>query len=491
VLSRIQQTVKQSAIYTLPSIAGQIIGIILVPVYTRIFVPADYGIMAGVSLAVPIATWLLMLGIESGVARFYMDSKDEGDKKLTASTGLYFVAALSFSVILISVLFFSREISQLVLNDRQYSIYFMLALGAIPFALCHKLALDILRFRFQTTRRTVIRIAGMLVHIGLTIYFVVFLRMGIIGVYLATLITQVVFSTAVLFMVRDGYALVFSFKRLKELLAFGIPLVPAAMMIYIFRYADRYLLIRLASLEELGLYSVGMTIASVLLLLTGGFKVAWMPIVYSSFREEESKQFYARIFDYFWALVFLGAVGVSLFSKEILFILAPPTYLGAYAVVPILVLGVVFFNATAFFSFGIGIARKTQYRLILGVLAAALNVGLNYLLIPSYGMVGAAMATLISSTIYAVSSFLVSQKLYHVNYNLATFFKILIITAGIISAGYLFFSDITVVNILIKVALVGVFIACVYLFGLVGKEELRYLQRSIPQIIMYLKRGGD
>jgi len=127
----------------------------------------------------------------------------------------------------------------------------------------------------------------------------------------------------------------------------------------------------------------------------------------------------------------------------------------------------------------------------LGVLAAAINVGLNYLLIPSYGMVGAAITNLISSVIYAASAFLVSQKFYYVSYDLKAFLKILIVTAGIISAGYFFFSDITLANILIKVALVGVFLVCIYLFGLVGKEELRYLRRSIPQIIMYLKRGED
>jgi len=262
-------------------------------------------------------------------------------------------------------------------------------------------------------------------------------------------------------------------------------------MIYILHYADRYMLIRMASLKELGLYSVGVTIASVIVILTGGLRVAWMPIVYSSFREEESKQFYARIFDYFWPLVFLGAIGISLFSKEILFILAPPSYLGAYTVVPIVVLGVVFFNSALFFSFGIGIAKKNKYRLYLGIIVAALNVGLNLLLIPSYGRVGAAIATLISSVGYAVISFLISQKLYYVGYDLKTFLKIFVVTAGIISAGYIFFSDITVVNIFIKIALVGVFIAFVYLFGLVGKEELRYLRQTLHQLIDYLKKGGD
>ena len=475
-LQRIQQTIKHSAIYTLPSIAGQFITVLLVPIYTRIFTPADYGIMAGVALAVPIATMLLMCGIESGVARYYLDSQEEGDKKLTASTGLYFVAILSFSIISIAVLFFSKEISSLVLNGNQYSLYFALALAAIPFGLCYKLALDIPRFRFQVTRRTIIGIANMLMHVGLSIYLVVFLRMGITGVFLATLITNVTFCIATLFLVRNNYALTFSIKRLKELLVYSVPLVPAAMVMYVFHYADRYFLIHMTTLEELGLYSIGVTIASVILLLVGGFRMAWGPIVLSTFREEKSRQFYAKIFDYFWALIFLGAVGISLFSKEILAILAPETYLGAYTVVPIVILGVVFLNGGGFFSFGIGIAKKTKYRLPLTMIPAAINVGLNYLLIPHYGMIGAAIATLISSVIYAATSFIVSPRLYYVSYNLASFFKILAITVAVISAGYFLFSDISVQNILIKIGLIGVFLVCVYIFHLIGKDELNYLK---------------
>ncbi len=482
-LARLQETFRHSATYTLPGIAGQVIGIILIPIYTRIFVPADYGIMAGISLAVPITTCLLMFGIESAVARYYMDSQDEGDKKTTASTGLYFVAILSFSVVGILALFFSEEISQLVLNDRQYSTYFVLALAAIPFGLCYKLALDILRFRFEVNLRTIISIAHMLVNIGLTIYFVVFLKNGILGVYLATFITQVIFFVAVIFMVWRNYSRTFSLQRLKQLLAYGIPLVPTAMAIYIYQYTDRYLLIRLANLEAVGLYSIGMTIASVITLLTAGFQSAWAPIVLSTFKQKESKEFYAKVFDYFWVLVLLGAVGISLFSREILVVLAPATYLGAYTVVPILLLSILFFRGLPRFSFGISIAKKTKYSLLLMAVTASINIGLNYLLIPNYGMVGAAIATLISSVIYGIASFIVSQRFYHVSYNLTAFLKILGMAVAIISAGYFLFSDISLQNILIKVGLVVAFIGCTYLFNLVGKEEIKYLRAFIHSLI--------
>ena len=324
-LSRIQELVKHSAVYTLPGIAGQFIHVLLIPVYTRIFVPAQYGIMAGVKLAVPLATFLLMFAMESAIVRFYYECQDDREKKVVASTGLFFVAILSVSVIAIVVIFFSTDISYLVLENTEYSLYFVVALAAIPFGLCYKLVLDILRLKFQVTRRTVISIAYMLVNIGLTIYLVVFLRIGIIGVFLSTLITNVVFMSVVLFLVRANYTLAFSTAKLKEMLRFCAPLVPATMAFYVYQYADRYLLIRLTNLEEVGLYSIGLAIASALFLLVSGFQTAWIPTIYSSYREGEAREFYARIFNYFWALLLAAAVGVSLSAKRyLLFSLRKP-----------------------------------------------------------------------------------------------------------------------------------------------------------------------
>ena len=487
--ARIQETIRHSAIYMLPGIASQAIGVVLVPIYTRIFVPADYGIMAGISLAVPIITLLLMCGIESAVARYYMDSQDERDKQITAATGLYFVAILSFPIVGILALFFSEEISQLVLNDRQYSTYFVLALAAIPFGLCYKLSLDILRFRFKVNLRTIISIAHMLVSIGLTIYFVVFLRIGILGIYLATFITQTTFSITVLPVVWRNYGLTFSIKRLKQLLAYGIPLVPTSMAIYIYQYADRYLLIRLANLEAVGLYAVGMAVATAITLLTMGFQNAWAPIMLSTFRQEGAKEFYARIFNYFNVLVLLAVIAISLFSKEILTILTTANYVPAHTVIPILLLSIFFFRCFAIFSFGISIAKKTKYRLMLMAVTAAVNVGLNYLLIPYYGMVGAAIATMISSVTYGVASFIVSQKLYHVTYNLVAFFKMLGMAVAVIATGYFLLSDINLQNILIKLGLVGIFIICLYFFKLIGKEELLYLKELAYKVV--LRRKGS
>jgi len=460
-----------------------------VPIYTRIFVPADYGVMAGVRLATPIATFLCMFAMESGIARFYYDAQSDRDRKLIVSTGLYFVAALSVVVVGTCVLFFPEQISHLVLHDRQYSSYFILSLAAVPFGLCYKLALDVLRLKFQVVRRTIIGIAQMLVNVGLAIYLVVFLRVGIMGIFLATLITNVIFMIAALLIVRSNYTWAFSREKLKPMLRYCAPLVPTSMAFYIYQYADRYLLIRLANLEVVGLYSIGMALASILYLLVSGFQMAWIPTIYSSYGEEKSKQFYARVFNYFWALLLFGAVGLSLFGKEAIMILCPETYLGAYSVVPVLVMSAVFFRGGPLFSFGIGIAKKTHYNLILMVMAVGLNIGLNLLLIPRYGMMGAAVATLISAVCRAASLFIISQKLYHVDYDLAAFAKILAVAIAAIAVASLLFSDVNWQNILVKIGFLGIFLVCLYVFHLIGKDELRYVKNMAYKVL--LRRKGD
>lgn len=481
---RIQATIKQSAIYTLPGIAGQLVGIVLVPIYTRIFVPADYGVMAGVILAAPIATFLCMFAMESGIFRFYYDAQSDRERKLIVSTGLYFVVALSVVVIGTCVMFFPEQISQLVLHDRQYSTYFILALAAVPFGLCYKLAIDVLRLKFQVMRRTMISIAHMLVNVGLSIYLVVFLRIGIMGVFLATLITNVTFMIAALLIVRNNYIWAFSWEKFKPMLRFCAPLVPTSMAFYIFQYADRYLLIRLTNLKVVGLYSIGMALASILYLLVSGFQMAWAPTIYSSYGEEKSKQFYARVFNYFWALLLFGAVGLSLFGKEAIMILCPETYLGAYSVVPILVMSAVFFRGGPLFSFGIGIAKKTHYNLILMVIAVGLNIGLNLLLIPRYGMIGAAVATLISAVCRAASLFIISQKLYHVDYDIGAFARILAVAIAAITVANMLFSEVNWQNILIKIGLVAVYVVCLFVFHMVGKDELIYVKNMLAKKLL-------
>jgi O-antigen/teichoic acid export membrane protein len=193
--------------------------------------------------------------------------------------------------------------------------------------------------------------------------------------------------------------------------------------------------------------------------------------VYSSFREASAKPFFARAFIYFMVITMLAMLTISLFAPEIIFILAPLSYSASARVVPILLLGIFIFEAFSVFTFGIAIAKKTSYRLYFMAIAAGINIGLNFLLIPPYGITGAALATLISAAIYAALSFWISQKLYSVGYNLVGFTRLFLIALGAMIIGLFLLQDINWQNILAKLALIILFIGSAHLFKLIGAAE--------------------
>lgn len=134
-------------------------------------------------------------------------------------------------------------------------------------------------------------------------------------------------------------------------------------------------------------------------------------------------------------------------------------------------------------GFGIHLAKKTLHFTWISIVTAAVNIGLNFLLVPRYGMIGAATATLACSIVWCVLLVSMSQKYYHVDYALGPFFKILAVALIIICGSYFLLADISLLNILIKIGLVGIFAVCLYVFDLIGKDELKYLKNLAHEII--------
>ena len=227
----------------------------------------------------------------------------------------------------------------------------------------------------------------------------------------------------------------------------------------------------------MGLYSLGFQLASLLTLLFVGTGLAWGPFVYSTYKEREIKPVYSKVMDYIVSATFFVVIGLSFFSREILMVFTTSQYFGAYVVVPFLALYLAFYHLGLRMSFGIHIVKKTYHFTWISAVTAGVNIGFNFLLVPLYGMIGAAIATLICSIVWCILLISVAQRYYRVDYNFVSFFKILAVAVAMISIGYFLLSDISVANILIKVGLLGIFAVFVYIFKLVGKEELEYLRK--------------
>jgi O-antigen/teichoic acid export membrane protein len=480
-LEKILFFIKQSIVYSLGGLTLSLVGIFMVPLYTRVFTPDDYGVIYLIQITITFLTVLLMLGLDNANARYYMDSKDERDRNITASTTLFFVLTVVLACCLIFI-GFSKEISQLIFKTGIYNKYLIIAAAAVPFGLCTTLCINLLRFNFRPVSYAVLSAAQLLVNVSLIILLVVQFKWGIIGVFTATLVSAVLFFAINLLITRQYFSFTFSKKRLVELLRYGIPLIPYGITVYLIQNSARYFLSYFSTLDEVGLYSLGLQLTSILAIFFIGTGLAWGPLIYSTYKEDNIKAVYSKLTNYFIAAALLLVIGLSLFSREILAVFTTPQYYGAYIVVPFLALYFTFFYIGLRMSFGINIAMKTFHFTWISVLTAAINIGLNFLLVPPYGMLGAAIAALACSIVWCVLLVIISQRYYQVDYNLSAFFKILALSVALICAGYFLFSNVNLWNILIKIVLLCIFVACVYIFQLIGKDEFKYLNSQARKV---------
>jgi O-antigen/teichoic acid export membrane protein len=196
------------------------------------------------------------------------------------------------------------------------------------------------------------------------------------------------------------------------MLAFGVFVVPASISFFVFDLSDRFFINHYRTLTELGLYSIAINIASLLVFFSYALSQAWSPIALNIYYSSKKifHQFVPRFFTYYLIFFFVLAVSVTLFGAEILRIFATPKYFAAASAIGPLALAMVFSTSNQVTSLGITISKKTKYFAFYTGLAAVLNIILNFLWIPKYGMIGAAWSTAASYLFLTIVYFLNSQK---------------------------------------------------------------------------------
>jgi O-antigen/teichoic acid export membrane protein len=180
---------------------------------------------------------------------------------------------------------------------------------------------------------------------------------------------------------------------------FGLPLVPSALLLWVTNFSDRFFLVKLTDTSEVGLYSVGVRVASAMVLLLTAFRMAWPAFAYSIKSDDEAKRTYAWVLTYLVVLSTWIATALALLSPWLVDWLTAPQFSSASRVVGPLSFAAVSFGGFIVLSIGIGRARRTQFNWVITGVAAVVNVTLNLALIPSYGMMGAAVATVAAYTV--------------------------------------------------------------------------------------------
>lgn len=406
---------KHSAIYGLGGLVSRILAVLLLPLYTRYLTTEDYGQIETLIALVTVLTIVLLFGISSAFFRFYFDAEDDDGRRLVLRTSFWFTMGMA-TVGLVVVCALATPIADWLFNDTGAATLVRASGVALWAQMNYAQLTNLFRVEERSVAFVLASLTNVLITVGATILLVVVLDEGPLGVIVGNFTGTLLVYLALLGYRREQMGLQFSRPLLRQMNHFGLPLVPSALLLWTTNFSDRFFLVKLTDTSEVGLYSVGVRIASAMVLLLTAFRMAWPAFAYSIESDEEAKRTYAWVLTYLIVLSTWIATALTLLSPWIVSWLTTPQFESASQVVGPLSFAAVAFGGYIVLAIGIGRARRTQFNWVITGVAAAVNVALNLALIPSYGMMGAAIATVAAYTVMFVGMAWWTQRIFPVPY---------------------------------------------------------------------------
>jgi O-antigen/teichoic acid export membrane protein len=412
---RLKELARHSAIYGLGSVVSSLIAVFLLPLYTRYLTKADYGAIETLIAGSAVLTIFLQAGINSAFFRFYFDSPDPEQRNRVVRTSFWFTMAGATVGLGIGLLF-ATEISTWLFGTGARAGLVRAAAVLLWANLNYQQMTSLFRVEQRSVAFVVASLANVLITIGATILLVVGLHDGAVGALVGNFAGTLCVYFPLLFYRRFQLGLQFDWQLFRRMNAFGLPLVPSALALWVNNFSDRLFLVKLSGPAEVGLYSIGIRITSAIVLLLTAFRAAWPAFAYSIEDEREARTTYGYVLTYVLLVTCWAALALGALAPWIVNVLTTPRFSSAQRVVALLAFSNAAKAGFIVVSIGIGRARRTRFNWIITGSAAAVNVGLNLALIPPYGMIGAAISTLVSFSFMFAFMAWHAQRIYPVPY---------------------------------------------------------------------------
>jgi O-antigen/teichoic acid export membrane protein len=477
---KIRRLFTDIAVYGASDVAVSAVSFLLIPIYTRVLTTADFGVFALLLTIEAGSKILLRWGLDTAFIRLYYDCPDKPARETLASSIWWFLTAVNAPLLLAGVVA-APWIGDVLLGTRAHTdtirIFFLntfvLGFSFVPF--------NVYRVEGRSGRFAslmFLRAAGTVV---LRLVLVVSFGMGVLGLVLADLILTAVVAACVAPTAASLLRFRFSWPILREALGFGLPRVPHGMAHQVTALSDRWVLNAYLSADQVGVYAIGATFGLSLKLFLSAFGYAWTPFAFEAMNQPAAKDLYRRVTTYVTGLLVLLAAVLAAVAEDLIRLMTAPPFHGAAAVLPWIALGVVcqgFYQTTIV---GLSITKRTALMPVATVTAAVVAVAANLLLVPRFGITGAAWSTMGAYLALAVVGYVLSQRVYPVRYDWP---KLLTIAAaGGVAYGVavvVFHDDGSVIARLLLRAITasGIYLGVLTAAGVIRMDELRGLLRD-------------
>jgi len=478
---KLKELTKDTAVYGISTMLGRFLNFVLVPFYTNVFAPSEYGVVMLIYTYIAIFNIVYVYGMDAAFLK-YAAFKDIGDEKDNFSTPFIsvFITSLIFSVI--AVLFRSSIAGFLKLPAEIDYIIFITIL-ILFFDTCTSLSFLKLRLERKAKLFSFIKISSIILNITITFILVLKFKLGIEAIFIGNLAATVLSFILLLPTLIKNFRLSFHKVLFKRLIKFGLPYLPAGFGVMMVQVIDVPILEKLTDLKTVGIYKANYKLGIFMMLFVNMFQYAWQPFFLTNAKEDNAKEMFSKVLTYFTIVGSLLLVFLSLFISDIVkidvagFHLIGAKYWGGLYIVPVVLFAYLFNGLYVVFSAGIYIEEKSIYAPIVATAGAVVNMAANYFLIPHLNIMGAALATLASYVVMASGYYIVTQKYYRINYE---YKKLLMISAGISFVGFSYYLLMynNSLHLIYKLIIAALFVVFIFL-TVFDKSEINFIKTKL------------
>lgn len=476
---RLRELARHTIVYGLGPVLGQVASFLLLPLYTHLLSPTDYGTLEIVVLASSVLNVFLGLQIVTQLLRLYHACEHDEDRRGVVSTAILFTAGLtSTAVALMSLL--RAPISRLLFGTEAYGDLLRLALWSVVATNVFAAALAYLQARKMSRAFTLLSMLQLVGTLTLNLVFVAWWRRGVEGILLSQLVVTGGLALGLGAWVLRRNGLGFSTATVRAMLVFGVPMIGWSAAVFVVNAADRLVLSGVASLTEVGVYSLANRFAmSLLVFVVTPFSYFWASERFAVARQPGGREVIARTLTYVFVVLCFVALAVAVWMDELVRLMASREFWGAAALGRVLVLAYVLWGGFDALMTGILIHGRTTAAGLLTGTAAALHVALCVALGRAFGAPGVAWAKVVTLGALTVGVYVVAQRCYPIAYRVGRLARVLGIAVALFLVSRLLDGFSPLLGAALKAPLLVAFPALLLAGGFLDATERRWLAAHV------------
>jgi O-antigen/teichoic acid export membrane protein len=401
----------QSVAYGVGVFGRQVIVYLTLPLFTMKMRQEEFGVISVMVAFLSFIDMLSNAGLPAATFRLYNDTSISSRKSQILGSSL--ILFIIFSVVMVLAVWISAgQLAFWLLGNKKYTNILRLVSVILVFTTLNYYGYVLLRIQVRPVAFSLQNLFQAVVQVGLALWFVISFNLGSFGYWVGQLGGALIGLLLMIYLVRNTLELNVTGDALRQLTAYALPMLPASLSLWALKLVDRSLISSFSGLESVAIYEIGYKVGTLTGLVTLPFIVAWPQFAFSRIHRPDAPLLFRNVLTILAAGCTFISVGVIAFSSELIGLLAPPSYGAAVAVVPWVAISQIAWGVYPVLSLGPKIAKRTWHIGWTTGVAAVINILINIILIPPLGILGAAIATLISYILLAIIVYVVGQRFY-------------------------------------------------------------------------------